>query len=287
MKSKKTVIMTVIGLTLCAYLGTVIYSFGTLSTSLKDIDSIYKPLEVLESDQVMDDNDSDSYVSSPTMTLKLEDTPLASGQICLPTQENTYVVVDVGEEPVSLEYASNESVLRIEDHITVVLSTDIDMPNGISRLTTEDGFATVLSYSFKKGIRVSAVATSKSEEGSIKDYEILKHIYENLALTDTQSEVVFEDMHLHSDVVVSESGVEFSQGEDVIYIGRLKSSLDGTNMSKSYELPNGKSVVYNPDIKDIESGYTPFILEGTSSYKILAKDTDQLERMFSVSQGVS
>ncbi len=284
MKTKKTVFSTVMCVALVVYLGVMVYSFVKVNHTLSEIDSNYVPVNVSNVAAQSSDENSDLFIEDPVMNIHLDKEPLASGQMCLRAGEDSFVVIDTGDNKVAVEYSNNESVMKIGTDIVIRTADVSGMANGVARLKTDTGYATVMTYCFSDGVGVSAMASSDSEEKSHEHEELLQFVYEHLTRASKKQKVMLEGTCVDSDVVLSASGVQLSKGEDVIYISTLKSGLEGTGMNATYTLPTGESVSYSTGISDANTGYIPFVLKKDTPYKILAKSTDQLDVFFSDSK---
>lgn len=82
------------------------------------------------------------------------------------------------------------------------------------------------------------------------------------------------------DVMVAENSVSLSNGEETVYISRMKEPVEGTGFDTRLDMENAE--VFASDIIDAETGYRLFLLTvGEDRFEILAKSEETIRSLFS------
>ena len=213
----------------------------------------------------------------------------ASGEIVLSIQDKENDTVDVVvpllADKYQLKYSQNSSFLVLNNKVGIQLHPyDANSVSGVSGFT--DGSKKtmlVMSRTIEDKATLTAIALCENEAERDEFDNLLHDIFDNVKIGGNQK-YIFDKMNICNDwtnnVLINDDVLKFTavNGEE-IYVCPFNESLMNTSMTSEAKLAESVTVLYDPEIKDVTTGFTPYIYssESGSCFKILARATDDVE----------
>ena len=213
----------------------------------------------------------------------------ASGEIVLSTQDaenNTItVVVPLLTGKYQVKYKQNGSFLVLNNKVGIQLHPyDANNVNGVSGFT--DGSQKtilVMSRNIENKATLTAIALCENEAERDEFDNLLHDIFTNVKIGGNQK-YIFDKMNIcndwTNDVLINDEVLRFTAADDKeIYVCPFDKSLMSASMTSEVKLAESATVLYDPEIKDETTGFTPYIYpsESGSYFKILARAADDVK----------
>lgn len=227
---------------------------------------------------------AEKKMSEPVMNFTVtEDGIIPSEDSCISVTLNDIIVsipiASAGQGECTVTYRSGNSTAAIENYRIALVEGE--MENSI--VTFKSGDKEILSgaRTIEEGLTLT-IATEVAKGREPEQRASIEKLLADAMVADTFPQTTVLGENVKEDVVIEtdDGYLQMQQNENIILLSAFSFDVNKDTFDEDLILPSGLVVRYG-NIKDEETGYTPFIcIVNDHNVKILATSVDVLQNMF-------
>ena len=210
------------------------------------------------------------------------------------TVNNSKVIIN-GEEDVvinlngsyNIEYDYSLNFIKLDNRIIIktVNAEEIKKEN-ISQFENQNGKEIILGQKIINDKIGISIVIESSEETREKDIEFISGLENAFSVHNGKLEITFMEQPINNswnqNLLIADNIISISNGSDFIYIAPFENDIVGAGFEKEIKVNDKLTVLYS-DIKDIESGYIPYIIRTENgNIKLLATSNEVICDFFGI-----